>query len=383
MRGQFILIILLFGLGSFAMEIGWRVSTIPGHPVQPPNPPQRKQEFDLDHQNTVWSRTSSGEGMSGMDSTEICTTYHLAFHAEQLYRSRVQLDEAVDLYIQALDQGLNSGSIILDALTAANGIEDFESAKTVIQYGLQLGFTCADYNRLWPHVGNNQDYDHLINSADTSFYIKIYESRLVDSLISQLAAMSERDQLYRSRDEFEDHLQRQLDSLNWSALKTMVQSLGYLPTRTQLGMDGSSDLSLLFHHMDKNELEWFLPYVIQNIQEYESDMGSTVLYQLERVGMADNMLYTISEDLKIQEYAPRTIMQNGIACQSFGEKFFIRHRGDKKNYYIPFDPGFPLVETNRIRRLFCLDSIQSSMKRWPWIETLTISEFEQKFTNLK
>lgn len=158
-------------------------------------------------------------------------------------------------------------------------------------------------------------------------------------------------------------------------LKQIVDSLGRLPLYSELGFDGSENLKTLFQHMDIKELEWFLPFAIENIKISESFLGRIFLYQIDRIGILEGKLFTVTDDYKIIEIGSRTQMKTGHLCQTFGEWFFEKGK-DGHQYETPFDPGISIEEINRVRNIFYLDDLDSKRLRTPWIKVVDINVFE-------
>lgn len=304
----------------------------------------------------------------------------LIYHAEAIYRSGKYLDEAVQLYKKAFAQKVIDGAQVLDAITCATNVRDTASVILFMKCGLAMGMKMADYEKLWEHLGNGLSFESISETIDPGPFIAQYKSTLIPSLIDQLKAMSERDQAYRSEDNENQELQRKNDSLNWQTLKEITLVGGRLPRYSEIGFEGTEFLNIIFYHMDKNEIEWFLPYIIENIRLNESTLSHVILYQLDRIGMSEGLLYTISSDVKLKAVGPRKKMKNNYWCQSFGEWFDEMGR-DGKYYITPLDPGIDLAEINRIRSLFLLDDIENRNLRKPWAFVASIEEFETQVTD--
>ena len=321
------------------------------------------------------------EDVAGLNlqGQKYCEANQLAFMAEQYYRSGEELERAANLYYLAFKRNLKNGSTILDAITCATKIKNEHFAIEFLKTGLETGLEVGDYKRLWSHLGNGMDMDPLLEKIDTAAIIKEYNGTLNHALISRIKTMADRDQMYRSQDVFDEVLQRRNDSINWRELKFITDSLGHLPKYAEVGFKGTENLETIFHHMDKNELEWFLPYIINNIKENECFWGETILYQLDRTGMGAGVVYTITDDLKIIESGQRTRINEEMVCQSFGEWFDEKNAEDNALYATPIDPILPLEDVNRIRNLFCLDNMESRWKRKPWVTVLSLAEFKVKF----
>lgn len=300
------------------------------------------------------------------------------FEAEQIYRSKENLEEAVALYTKAFEGGWRHVGKTLDAITCATKVNDTTSTKNFMELGIRLGLDRLDYKRLWEYIGNNMDMEDALGRCDISSNRSIYTAQLDHNLIQELEVMANRDQEYRGEDDGDMDLQRANDSLNWAELKNLTLRLNRLPLNSEIGIDGSENLDILFYHMDKDEIEWFLPYIIRNIQAQESNLGETILYQIERLGMSDGMIYTITEDHKIKFLGKRTMMNNGMYCQSFGQWFSEKSMEDNLMYFVPIDPVISQEEVDKVRSMFHLDSIASMWKRKPWLQIATIGEFERK-----
>lgn len=308
-----------------------------------------------------------------------CEGYTLAYEAEIQYRSTQDYARAVTLYRAAFEAGIKQGSNVFDAITCATGIGDTKAAIYFLNYGLQIGIEVADYTRLWTFLGHDMDFNQLITLVDTARTIQAFQDALNKEWINEITLCAERDQQYRSMDTFDWNLQLANDSLNWKILKALTTSAGRIPQRSAIGMKASDDLRLLFYHMDKDLLEWFLPYVIDAIGQYECNLGEVILYQLDRIGMDEGVIYTLTDDYHIRKYARRTKMKNNMWCQSFGQWFDEQDMEGGQTYFTPLDPRLPRKEINRVRHLFCLDSIESKWKRKPWVEVVSIPEFEEIF----
>ena len=301
------------------------------------------------------------------------------YQAEQLYRSGSNLEEAIARYKKGFENRVNDASISLDALSAAAKARDSISTILFIEQGLLAGLKIQDYRKLWPRLGNGLDIESLLSKCDTITHRRQYLSTLNYTLIDTLEMLAVRDQAYRSGED-EDGLQRVNDSLNWRILKDITVRLNRLPKYSEIGMDGTDNLDLLFHHMDKDIIEWFLPYVHKNICSGESNLAETILYQLERIGMSEGTIYSITNDFQIKRIGHRTKMSNGYYCQSFGEWFKERSRQDNLFYVVPIDPNISIDEVNRVRALFQLDPIQSKWKREPWARVVSMEEFVIRIT---
>lgn len=300
------------------------------------------------------------------------------FRAEQIYRSKQNLETAIPLYREAIQDKCIDLSKALDAVNCATKVGDTLSMVEFIEYGMLLGMETQDYSKLWEYIGNGQDLDDLLSNCDTITNKNIYQSQLNEALIDSLKVFAERDQKYRSADDDKWELQREEDRLNWEELKAITLRMGRLPRYTEIGKDGSEDMDILFYHMDKEILEWFLPYVLSNIENKESTLGEVILYHLDRMGMAEGVIYWVVEGNIIAEYGKRKKMKNGFYCQAYGEWFEEKSMEDGKIYFVPLDPSLDRDDVNTMRALFHLDPIESKWKRKPWVNVVSIQEFEQR-----
>ena len=300
------------------------------------------------------------------------------FKAEQIYRSNENLDQAVLLYKEAFGTRVNDASIALDALYCAAKARNEAMVVFFMEEGMLSGLEVSDYRRHWNRITTTVNFEEIISKCDTLTNRNIYRSTLNLDLIDSLRVLAQRDQEYRGEESENDALQKQNDRQNWRDLKNIVQRMGRLPKYSEIGLDGSGDLDILFYHMDKEPMEWFLPFIIQNIKEGESNLSEIILYQIDRIGMADGLIYTITDDLIFKKIDTRTKMRNGYYCQAFGEWFKEKSRMDGKLYFVPIDPNLSLEEVNRVRALFYLDTIESLWNRHPWAKVVSIHEFEDK-----
>jgi hypothetical protein len=306
----------------------------------------------------------------------VCESNQLSTQAEIFYRQKTNLLKAVELYKAAFQLNLTDGSKCLDALSAATMLMDTSSVIEFLGNSISIGISPASIKNLWQHLGNGLEYNYLISNVDTTAIINKYTANLDSFMIKQLDVLAENDQKYRGEENYEWALQRALDSLNWIELKAIVQKNGRLPNYEEIGLAGQENLKILFFHMDKEIMEWFIPYIIKCVNEDNSNLGRIVLYQLDRIGMSEGLVFTITSNYKIETLSIRTKMKNGYYCQSFGEWFDETSRIDNKVYETPIDPNLNINEVNEIRKLFCLDSIEEKRQRKPWVNVVTIGEFE-------
>ena len=296
-----------------------------------------------------------------------------------MYRAGKQHTEAVAVYRQALSFPLKDGSIVLDAISCANQAGDGPAATFFMEKGLRIGLTSADYRRLWPSLGHGAALDSLLAGIDTAKAIEAYRAALKPDLIERLQVLQKRDQAYRSDSNDNPALQRLHDSLYWQVLRTVSLELGRLPYMSEMGFEGSDHLKTLFYHMDLEQLRFFLPYAVQNNRTYESNLCRVILYQLDRIGMAEGILYNITNTLGIEALGKRTVMKNGMPCQAYGEFLDEQDPRSGEVYATPLDPTLPVAEINRMRNLLCQDGMDSRRKRKPWAKVTPVEVFESVF----
>ena len=311
-----------------------------------------------------------------LHAQQVCRANQYIFQAEVLYRQKTDLKKAVDLYEKGFEINATDGSKILDALNGSAQLCDTFSSIKFLKKCYAVGITTRSLHKLWPRMSNGMNLDNLLTKIDTNTIINNYKSALDTAIINQLKLLAINDQKYRGNDETDWEKQKELDRSNWHTLKNIIKKKGRLPHFKEIGIDGQEDLELLFIHMDKKILEWFMPYVLKSIKEDNSNLSEIVLYQLDRIGMDDGLIYTINSEGKVLILGNRTRMKNGYYCQSFGEWFYERSSVTQKLYETPIDPTISISEVNRVRQLFCLDSIENKRSRWPWIEKISIEEFE-------
>lgn len=275
----------------------------------------------------------------------MCESNQLSTQAEIYYRQKTNLLKAVELYKAAFQLNLTDGSKCLDALNAATMLMDTSSVIEFLRDCLSIGISPTRIKNLWQHIGNGLEYNYFISNVDTNTIINKYTTNLDSFMINQLDILAESDQKYRGEENYEWRLQRSLDSLNWIGLKAIVQNKGRLPNYKEIGLAGQENLEILFFHMDKEIIEWFLPYVIKCCNEDNSNLGRVILYQLDRIGMSEGLVYTITSNYKIEILSIRTKMKNGYYCQSFGEWFDEKSRTDNEVYETPIDPNLDINET--------------------------------------
>jgi hypothetical protein len=308
-----------------------------------------------------------------------CPDAEQQFAAERIVAQKGDPAQALTCYREAFRLGRKSPAAVLQAIRQATQNGRADMTATFMDHGLRIGLTPGDYARLWPVAGSGSDLDSLLDALDTTAAIGAYRAGLDTALIRKIGRLAERDQAFR-RDEIDDPgRQRANDSLNWADLKAIVRDLGRLPDYTELGLEGSDNLDILFYHMDLDALSWFVPHVLDAIARRESTLGHVILYQLDRIGMDDGSIYTIGAGWRVVRLGDRHRMKNGMWCQTFGEWFDEPLPPDGQPYFVPLDPSLPVAEVDRVRTLCCLDAIGSKWLRSPWLRVVSVSAFETLF----
>ncbi len=308
-----------------------------------------------------------------------CPDAEQQFAAERIVAQHGDPDEALTCYQKAFMLGRKSPSAVLQAIRQSTEAGRPDRAMAFMEYGFRIGLTTADYARLWHIIGSGSDLERLVSDIDTIAAIASYRAGLDTALIRKIGLLAERDQAFRSEESDDPGQQRINDGLNLADLKVIVRDLGRLPDYTELGLEGSDNLDILFYHMDVDALSWFMPHVIDAIARRESTLGHVILYQLDRIGMDDGSIYTIGAGRRVVRLGERHRMKNGMWCQSFGEWFDEPLPPDGQRYFVPLDPSLPLAEVDRVRTLFCLDAIESKWARSSWLRVVALDEFERLF----
>jgi hypothetical protein len=308
-----------------------------------------------------------------------CPDAEQQFAAERIVAQAGEPAEALERYRDAFRLGRKSPASVLQAIQQATQNGRVDMAVAFMDHGLRIGLTPGDYARLWPIAGSGFDLDSLLGAIDTTASIGAYKAGLDTALIRKIGLLAERDQAFRREESDAPGRQRTNDSLNWADLKAIVRGLGRLPDYTELGLEGSDNLNILFYHMDLDALSWFVPHVLDAIARRESTLGHAILYQLDRIGMDDGSIYTIGAGGRVVLLGDRHRMKNGMWCQTFGEWLDEPLPPDGQPYVVPLDPSLPLAEVDRVRKLFCLDAIGSKWLRSPWLRVVSLSEFETLF----
>ncbi len=195
-------------------------------------------------------------------------------------------------------------------------------------FGIRHGLEPDEYRRLWDHLGKGLDVDRQFMRMDTNALRKNYLVPLDSTLLAELAILEERDQAFRGGEYTDVQAMNIADSLNTIDLKKIVRRLDRLPHYREIGLTGSENMRILFYHMDGPTLEYFIPYVLDAIHQNAFFNAHVILYQLDRIGMSENRVYTLSADLKLRSLGPRTALTGDYVCQSFGEWFHERNPSD-------------------------------------------------------
>lgn len=302
---------------------------------------------------------------------------------EALYRAEIAFrhqdwSSALPLYQVSLEGQALGVSDVLYAMECSLLAKDSSAAIQFLAAGLTLGLQAKDYRRFWPRIGRETDLEMFLKDIPVDSLRRRYLQRLDQPLVRQLRRLARRDQRYRGEDQSRQfYRQNALDDRNGRALMRLVSQNGRLPHYTEIGMQGSEDLETLFYHMDLEWLTRFMPFARALPPRERAAMGKIILYQLDRIGMAQGVLYSISTSGEILAVGARTRMENGFWCQSFGEWFDEKSRLDGKLYATPVDPGISLDESDRVRALFCLDNLASFRQRRPWSQVVSLAEFSR------
>lgn len=317
--------------------------------------------------------------LGGLCAQPPCLDAEQQFAAERIIGERGDPAKALVFYQDAFRLGRKSPSTVLQAIQHATENGRGDMAVTFMDHGLRIGLTPVDYARLWHIMGFGFDLETLLDAIDTTAAIGAYRAGLDTALIRKIGLLADRDQAFRGDERDDPGRQRLNDSLNGADLKAIVRALGRLPDYTELGLEGSDDLALLFYHMDLDVLSWFVPHVLDAIARRESTLGHAILYQLDRIGMDDGSIYTVSSEGRVIRRGDRHRLKNGMWCQSFGEWLDEPLPPDGQRYFVPLDPSLPMAEIDRVRTLFCLDTIESKWARSPWLRVVPLPEFERLF----
>jgi hypothetical protein len=297
--------------------------------------------------------------------------------AEIAFRQK-DYHNAVDLYRQSMEGGAIGVSGVAYALECAAAIGDTAALMRFLAIGYTLGLDEADYRRWWPRIGGVTNLKTLLDPLNPRELRRQYQSGLDKKLSRKLKKLAKRDQRYRSESkDLKFHLQKDLDKRNWAELRQIVLTLGRLPHYAEIGMVGSEDLDILFMHMDAEPIAWFLPYILALPPVERADLSRRLLYQIDRIGMDEGVIYTITASGNLEVAGPRWRMSNGYWCQTWGEWFDEKSRIDQKIYATPIDPSLLAEEVDRVRAMFCLDPIASHQKRRPWVTVVSVEDFEQ------
>lgn len=325
--------------------------------------------------NTVFSLLFLMASLNEVQGQTPCEPYSLLYQAEALYRSKTNLDSAIVCYDLAFHNGIKDISKVLEAVSCAASVKDTMAMTRFMKFSLLNGLDFSDFRRLWSHLGNEMDLEYFAGQLDTAGLHQAYRAGLEPRLVRKMAAWSKRDQRYRGEDNQDDAKMARCDTRNFRSLQRLIERRGRLPYHTELGMTGSDDLSTLLHHVDKEALAYLLPFIVEAIKAKEFFDASVILYQLDRIGMGEGLVYTITPELKIIALGQRTQLTPHLVCQSLGEWFPERHPPTGKLYFVPIDPLLTMEEVNRVRQICCLDSIQNKWAREPWVEVLERDAF--------
>lgn len=303
------------------------------------------------------------------------SSHWVLFEAEALYRNN-EFSVATTKYLQAYQDTLPCVSCLLDAIHCSSAASEPNALRFFLTKGFQLGLTVEDYYRIWPNLRTTLIIDDVLATLPIDSLIQKYLSNLDTQLIKQLAILQDRDQQYRKEGFEDDKAMLMADSINWLALNQIIDSLGRWPAYDELGLEGNDYLTTLVYHFDLRQMQKTLPYLVDGLRKKQNFMGHEVLYQLDRIGMGEGLVYSIDDLLRIYPLCKRTLMKNNLYCQAYGE-WFAEMGHDQQYYHTPLDPCISIPQTDRIRNLLYLDSLQNKDHRTPWAKKVTITEFEK------
>lgn len=199
------------------------------------------------------------------------------------------------------------------------------------------------------------------------------------ALIARVRRLAELDQSVRPDEgEVDTRTLWAADSLNAAELRAIVAELGRLPGYSDLGWEGLDDLDLLFHHLQLEDLQFFMPYMIANIRTGEYLDNTTIAYQIDRIAVAEGRVLYIDETDHLQCLSARQTPLAGRAYWSVTGEWedFLP---DGRSVLWPVFPGLGEKGANLTRQRLCLDSLEHGARRKPWLKQATAKEVRAAF----
>lgn len=222
----------------------------------------------------------------------------------------------------------------------------------------QCGITC-------------QNYGNLVNKKANKPRNK--EMRYLNRKLSRMVLM---DQLVRKL----NLSYSRVDSINSTYLLKYVRENG-LPCYDSLGYKGYFKIDLLMLHLSKIILVELYPYIKSSTTAGSAYLNESFAYQVSRVAEAENLFVRFDSMSNL-------ILEPADSGKLINVRYFYTVLGETEMYsgaikqkiVYPFDPSYTLIEISELRRLLCLDSVESYLQRTN-ARVLSIEEVNTLWTN--
>ena len=301
----------------------------------------------------------------------ICQSHALYQRAEWAYYNG-QEDSVAIYFEEAFKVPLFGGvSSLLNATDRLIRLEEYDVAKALLKRSYVWGQTIESLEATLNRYPQWQlDIDTLLLSIEQ----EICQSNAV--WVDALEAMIEDDQEVRgeSGEAYSDEEMKEMDFSNYQSLKALlVQNDNRLPERATLCPDAEEHLTTLLMHFDIEWIADLFPVLVDGIQRGYM-YGESLLYQIDRTTVDAGKLYGLKDGQLVYMGEIEPIESSPFHYQVYGGyDLFVSKI--KKRIWWPFSDQVERNNVNQLRKHLCLDSLQESFERQPYIEKVSDQEF--------
>lgn len=302
-----------------------------------------------------------------------CPYFFHKYEAEK-WSAAGRADSAVIAYRRAFAIQTHDLSDLLTAADRALAADSLDAARDFLLAAAHCGMS-------WEAVSKFSHFADLLSPEVWNRHFRPLPPGADTSLIARMHRLAERDQSVRPDEgHVDDRLMWLADSLNAAELRDIAARLGRLPGYSDLGWQGLDDLTLLFLHMDQDDLAFFMPLLIAQIRAGEFTDNEAIAYQIDRIAISSGQALYIDENDRLRALPDPMKHLTPFAFWSVtGEWDEPDPGGNYRAVAWPIYPALGEEAVNLTRSRLCLDPLESYRQRKPWVGFLPMETFRQIF----
>lgn len=305
--------------------------------------------------------------------------YHTNYNKALLFTKFNQV-ENIDSFCYYYDKALETGIFFkqhhINALSTVLLYDKQDKAKYYVNFGLQYGLSKSDVQLAIRFARNisknsitrwNKFYPFDSKTKTSMIFPKTYISinpennrinRWASKEIWKAVKIDQRNgRKTNSKGQYIQQLEN--DHKVYVIVKSVVDSLGRIPTVNDIGEAASDELSLFFIHMQAESLITFLPALVRSINEGTFMANEDIAYSIERSALYSGSIIIANEQNDFEILIDTTSQINNSPIYSYIGECYFKYRNDTiKNArfsILPMHPKIGLEKVNRMRALLCLD----------------------------